>query len=243
MKSQDTYPFPVDIKDSEGASKGVFSKIKEFESNPDYIVKELDVVNDSLRLQKVLNHETDEYEDHPMTFERFKKEVGETEKILTSSKTKINSFIPKRMLVYGTGESGKERGFIVMERVKGVNIFDAETLSKEDVNELEKLVLTSLDFYFDEQVSSNRKLIPDLVTGNYNDPQLSNIMIGRTKSNSKKKVWFVDTYPLRRPMMTIDPYFDQLKRALEKLSQKKEIQYSEKLVRRLNSFGDTEFKP
>lgn len=245
------YPFAEQPVFSTGTrEEGVFTSILEFKNNPDWIVKEVDMVNDEIMFEWRLRQQSridnnEEIENDPvLTFDRFRAEVAAHKKILETSQTDINKFIPPNHLVFGENSYGNTKGFIVMQRVIGEDVSSMRNLTSNMLESLEELLLASLDFY-DEQLSMGSGLMPDLWKPD--DPtdrgsfRLSNLMFGKIK-DGEEQVFLVDTYPLICAGGANSAFFDNFKRALESFYEQYRVLPSAKLRDRLVQYGNTAFE-
>jgi hypothetical protein len=217
MLKESSYPFPQDIVEKTDIELGHFAKIKEFSSNPDYIVKDLG----------------------PKTLDVFKEDIGHEENLLKNSKSGIYELIPKHMLVYGTDDALMEKGFIVMEKVTGKDIETIQKFTPEMVSQLESLVATSLKFYEETKLDKNQ-FFPDIWKS---ARELNNIMYGKTKSDEQDRMYLVDTYPLMRATYSPERHFDMLKCALAEFSKRHQVEFSSEFRSTLLPYGTIAFEP
>lgn len=232
MTYEATYPFPQDLHENREIERGAFATIREFSSNPDVIVKELPPQID-IDSGHVLTGDAG--------FKKFREVVAKYDSLIKYSKTDIAKYIPKSMLVFGSNDQEKDKGFIVAEKVTGKDIGKIDTISTDNIIELESLIITSLDLF--EESSNSLRYFPDLTRPTSSSYELLNIMVGTTKNNPKEQIYLIDTYPLIYAGNSKSSEFDHLKRALENFSRKFGVEFSPELRQRLIAYGKTAFEP
>ncbi len=228
------YEIPTDIKYK--PEEGAFAQIKEFKNNPNLIIKEIHEVLDETYFETDL--------DQGLSFDRFNSSVGFAKKILESTHTELKNYIPEVLLVYGQNEHEKEVGYIVMERIDGIDISRINRISPEIQESFEKVILACFEFY-EEQKSKGRGYFPDLCTdtpesGVY---EIHNLMYGTKPNESNKQVYMVDTYPIEFVSSDESGFFDEVKRALEKFYDNHNISPSIAIRKMLIKYGTTAFEP
>lgn len=227
--------------------EGGFAVLKEFENKPEWLIKEMEAVFDEIHerwIQQFFREDglsPEGPEIPPMTFERFRNEVSRHKKILDSTTTDINNFVPKNYLYYGTNDYGNERGFIVIQRVVGEDLINVAHVSPEMNQSFEQFLLAAFDFY-EEQKNMGIGYFPDIVSLPEEDSAkphfIHNIMFGKI-NDGPENIYLVDTYPLMRIWDDEDKFFDNLKRALEDYYRKAGVKPNPEVKERLKKYGNT----
>lgn len=152
---------------------GGFTIIEQARDNPDLLVKEVvNIIWDK-------DHEGDAifYDDY--TFDVFQQEIVEPIRFLQERGFK--KFIPEVQPVWGKDNNGKERGYLVTKRVRGLDLESAANLEPQVVEELDEFIAKSLMIITETLVSHTDVVSPDILQLTENGPTLHNIIIGLRK--------------------------------------------------------------
>ena len=121
-------------------------------------------------------------------------DVGSTHCFLLSREYGLYRFIPPVQLVWGKNKQGVNRGYVLMKKVIGQDIYHYYNIDNAVATQLDELISISirmgqdnLDLFFRE------RRIPDIINGS----GFINIMIGTIDSNLQSKPYLVDTYPAK----------------------------------------------
>lgn len=240
-----SYPFTPDIQDKPNVTEGAFALIKEFTNNPKWIVKEFDqVFDDEYRLWLQMQERNPATPTPDMTYERFKQEILRHKRIIDTD-THLKPFMPESHLVYGTDSTGKEKGFIVMEKVTGNDLEKIDTSSPEQQLQLESLINACFDFYEDNRGPSRSGdttfgYFPDIIQSPLRKDdtyRLHNIMYGTLPQEdpSNKRMLLVDSYPLYGVYGDDNKLFERMNSALDTFERENNIQFSSDLRVRIKN--------
>lgn len=170
---------------------GGFALIKQAKENPDVLVKEILIV-DNKKKDKFNAHFTENYD-----FDTFKSEVVDPIKFLQIRG--FNRFIPKTEFIWGKDEDGKEKGFLLMKKVKGKEIEDLEEISPRIARELDIFLSEYFAIQSETMMSGGDIIVPDIPRFTQKKGiLLVNLMVGKVAGDKEDHVYLVDLYPTKR---------------------------------------------
>lgn len=174
-------PFQPLERFTEG-SRGAFANIEQAKKNPDLLIKEIVWLAEDLKPD--------------YTFEEFEQEVVLPFRALQEQG--FGKFIPEALPVWGKDDVGRERGYMVMKKVRGADIQYVEKLDFRLAKELDDLVAKSLDAVTNALRSGQEIISPDIAESNVSSGNdLRNLMVGTVGGDEEKHVWLVDVYPAK----------------------------------------------
>lgn len=168
---------------------GGFALIKQAKENPDILVKDIAIMADeeSGRSGSPFLKNYD--------FDTFKREVVDPIRFLQEHG--FEKFIPAIQPVWGKDENGEENGFLVMKRVRGVDIEDLEEISPRIASELDIFISKYFGVTLGAMISGGDIISPDISQSTGSGLALCNIMIGKVPGDKKKHVYLIDLYPTK----------------------------------------------
>lgn len=172
-------------------SPGGFALIKQAKENPDVLVKDIAILSDD---NEENNQSGSVFLEH-YDFETFKREIVDPIKFL--QERGFNKFIPEVQPVWGKDENGEEKGFLVMKRVRGIDIEDLEKISLRIANELDIFISKSFEIESESLMSGEDIISPDILATTESGPSLANIMIGKVSGDKEEHVYLIDLYPMK----------------------------------------------
>lgn len=234
------YPFN-ELQEKRDIVEGAFSTIHELQNNPNWVIKEMSqVLDNSYETHLMLQRRNRAGEPPKMTIERFESEVARHREIIMNNESNVKQLIPENYLIYGKGEGGHERGFIVMRKVIGTEITELEKVTEEQIQLIEQTLIESFKFFDNSShTSPSGKVVryfPDLIqTPEQEDDsyKLHNIIIGHQSYDNKKQndqAYIIDNYPLRTIWEDRAPtFFYKLKEAINDFESTHQSTFSEEL--------------
>lgn len=171
-------------------SPGGFALIKQAKENPDVLVKEILIVADGE------NNRFDTFFIENYDFDAFKREVVDPIKFLQERGFK--KFIPEVQPVWGKNEDGKERGFLLMKKVKGKEIEDLEEISPRIAKELDIFISEYFAIQSETIMSGGDIIVPDISRFTEKGILLVDLIVGKVTGDKEDHVYLVDLYPTKR---------------------------------------------
>lgn len=113
---------------------------------------------------------------------------------IRNSSTRVKDFIPETMIVIGKNHYGETRALVTMEYVTGTDINKLPSLTEEEDNHLDDLLIESLKF------AQENGVFPDILNGltrESDKASFRNIIVGTTKKNPESRPYVVDIWPLQ----------------------------------------------
>jgi hypothetical protein len=163
-------------------SKGFYTRIFSSVSDRSILIKELTRLRPIKGLVENYNKKT------------FYEDVLSTHNLLLSQQYGLSKFIPSTQLVWGKNAEGIERGFILMKRVSGKEIWNIYDIERPIAKQLDELISKSLEMGRENlDMNLGVRKIPDILDGF----GFINIVVGKTDPNGPTRPYFIDTYPIK----------------------------------------------
>src|SRR3989338_4348338 len=168
---------------------GGFALIKQAKDNHDILVKDIAILRPDAETSDSSSVFLEHYD-----FNTFKREIVDPIKFL--QKNGFEKFIPETQPVWGKDENGEEKGFLLMKRVRGIDIEDLEKMSLRIANELDIFLSKYFEVESEAIVSGGNIISPDIIDLTEGGSSLINIMIGKVYGDKEEHVYLIDLYPM-----------------------------------------------
>ena len=182
-------PFKLLEEFTEGKIGG-FALIKQAKENPDVLVKDIAILRPDVENSKSGSVFLETYD-----FDTFKREIVDPIKFLQEHG--FEKFIPALEPVWAKDEDGEEKGFLIMKRVRGVDIEDLEKMSPRIAKEFDIFLSKHFEIESEAFKSGGDIISPDILGLTETGPMLSNLMVGKVSGDKEEHVYLVDLYPMK----------------------------------------------
>lgn len=172
-------------------SPGGFALIKQARENPDILVKDIQIL--AGEKEGLFSGHGAFLKDYD--FATFKREVVEPIRFLQSRG--FDKFIPKTEFVWAKDDDGKEKGFLLMKKVKGKEVEDLEEMSPEIARELDIFLSNYFKVESETLMLGGDIISPDIWDFAEGGLSLNNIIVGKTSGDKEEHVYLVDLYPTK----------------------------------------------
>ncbi len=175
------------LKPMEGilAGEGGFTTVFISENDPNTVVKQIDTL---WWMQQGY--------DARYRLNEFMEFVAPTVEIFRDSQYGLSEFVPPVELAWGDDSTGKERGFIIMPRVKGTEILDTQRIDGRTAGLIDDLITAAVAIDINTAGTyRDRRIRPDIIRNIEGHYRIQNIMLGTLPGKSVSQPWLVDVYP------------------------------------------------
>ncbi len=119
----------------------------------------------------------------------FNQFVVKPAKILVDPQNEVANFVPEVEFVWGENQRGIQRGFILNQKVRGLDLTELDKLSPTATVHLDRLIAACVVI----ANKTNGRIMPDIWDV---DNSLCNITVGTIKQRTNPLPWLTDVYPL-----------------------------------------------